>query len=184
MKILLIIISAILIQGCILQYDSLEYYSEGYNPNNSSLPVDGYYFKSSDSTFLENWPNAVITMEFYENGTFRFGSNVENIDSLDKWICNKHGERRFRYGPFGFYTIRNDTILTEYIATDPMGDHKARRLDFKAIQTGEGIRIIERNGEINEENWSFHKNTCMPDSIQNWLMNHRKYKLKTYANTR
>lgn len=172
----------ILFQGCILHYDSLEYYSEGYSPNNSSLPVEGYYFKTSDSTLFKNCPNAVVTMEFYQNGTYRYGANVESIDTLDKWICNKQGERRFRYGPFGFYTIKNDTILTEYISTDPMGEHKASRSDFKAIQTENGFRIIEFNGEKVEQNWFFHKNRCMPDSIRNWMTDHRKYKLKTYAN--
>ena len=176
MKIYLIIISILLLQGCILHYDSLEYYTEGYSPNYSNLPTKGYYYKTSDSVYLDNWPEAIITLNFFENGTFRYGSNAENMALLDHWIC-KNGEEQFRYGPFGFYTIKKDTILTEYVSTDPMGDHKARRFYFKAIQTKSGIKIIERNDKICDENWSFHQNDCVPDSIQNWMTSHRKYKL-------
>ena len=176
MKYILYILTFGLLNGCILHYDSLEYYHEGYNPNNDSFPTKGFYFAQSDSSFLKKWPNAIKEMYFFKDGTFNWGSNVENIDSLDNWIC-KYGERQFRYGPFGFYTLKNDTIYVEYIVTDPMGNMKAERYEFKAIQTDVGINIIELNDKRYSENWIFHGNACVPDSVNNWIKRHRKYKI-------
>jgi hypothetical protein len=165
-----------LLNGCILHYERLEYYQEGYNPNNNSFPTKGYYFTQSDSSFLKEWPNAIQEMYFFKDGTFMWGSNVEHIDSLDNWIC-KFGKRHFRYGPYGFYTIKNDTIYVEYIVTDPTVFTKAKRYEFKAIQTDVGINIFELNNEKYSENWLFHENTCVPDSVNNWVKRHRKYKI-------
>lgn len=177
MKIILLISILFTFQGCILHYDRLEYYVDGYSPNNADLSTEGYYYTSSDSSNLKIWPNAVIEMYFFKDGTFNYGSNVEHKDSLDKWIC-KYGEKYFRYGPFGFYTIKNDTIYVEYIDKDPLGSMQATRYFFKALKTPNGIEIVNYNGEQFNEDWLFSQNACVPDSIKNWIPKHRKYKLK------
>lgn len=163
-------------QSCIIHYDRLEYYVEGYNPNNNSFSTNGFYYTKSDTTVHRSWPNAIEYIYFFKDGIFNWGSNVEYIDSLDNWIC-KFGEKEFRYGPFGFYTIINDTIYVEYIVTDLPGFTKAERYEFKATKTDEGINIFEMNDEKCSENWMFHENTCVPDSIKNWMKRHRKYKI-------
>lgn len=182
MKLTAFTIVLFILQSCIIHYDSLEYYIDGYNPNNSTFSTNGFYYSKSDSTVHSSWPNAVQELYFFKDGSFQFGSNSEHLDSLDRWLC-KFGEKNFRYGPFGFYTIKNDTIFVEYIVTDFPGFTKAVRYDFKAVKLQNGIRIIEQNGTRTNEEWIFHPNACVPDTINNWLRQHRKYKLKTYNDT-
>lgn len=178
MKLILVTSLLIVLQSCISFYDSLEYYIDGYQPNNSALPTNGFYYSKSDSTVHGAWPNAIQEIYFFKDGSFELGSNYEHIDSLDRWLC-KFGEKNYTDGPFGFYTIKNDTILVEYIVADSPGFTKAERYDFKALMTKNGIRIIEQNGEATDQEWLFHENACVPESIENWLRKHRMYKLKT-----
>jgi len=165
-------------QSCITHYDRLKYYVDGYKPNNISFPCNGFYFSKSDSTVHGGWPNAIQEIYFFKDGSFEFGSNTENIDSLDRWIC-KYGKKDFfNYGPWGFYMIKNDTLLVEYIVKDAPGFTKALRYDFKGVRVANGIRIFEQNGQRTNQEWLFHANQCVPESTSNWLKRHRKYKLK------
>ena len=174
MKSFLLFFVLLLLGSCIMHYDRLNYYKEGYTPNNAGFRTNGFYYTSADSSIRETWPNSVIEIYFFKNGTFLYGSNYENLELLDTLVCQPN---TFKYGPFGFYTIQNDTILGEMIETDPMGDHTAIRSAFKAVQTIDGIKILGWNGKIREKNWTFHQNDCVPDSIYNWLVTHRKYRI-------
>lgn len=177
MKIPFLIFLLVIFQGCILHYDRLEYYNEGYKPNNTFLPTKGYYYKSQPDTINSDiWPEAIYEMYFFGNGTFILGGKNQSMNILDKSICEC--KTIFNYGPHGFYSIVNDTILVEYIVTDPMGDHKAIRSYFKAVQIDSAINIFEWNNQKRYETWKFHPNKCVPDTLHNWLENHRKYKLK------
>lgn len=171
-----LIILLLTLQSCIIHYDRLEYYVEGYNPNNDSFSTNGFYYTKSDTTVHGNWPNAIQEIYFFKDGSFEFGSNTEHIDSLDRWLC-KFDEKNYSYGPFGFYTIKNDTLLVEYIVTDFPGFTKAERYEFKAIISQNAIGIFEQNGQKANQEWLFHQNECVPESIKNWLRKHRKYKL-------
>jgi hypothetical protein len=163
------------LSGCVLFYEPLEYYVEGYSPNNDSLRTNGFYYRPSDSIHLDAWPKAVAEMYFFQNGSFKDGTNVENIDSLELWMCEQ--ENWFAHGSFGFYTVRNDTILVEFVFTDPMLTSRASRIEFKAVQTTDGLTIVELGGQPWTEAWLFSENDCVPDSIENWLVTHRKYRI-------
>ncbi len=178
MKIIAIACMLFVAQSCIVQYEPLEYYVDGYTPNNDTWSTNGFYFAKSDSTVHTEWPNAIQEFYFFKDGSFLIGSNTEHIDSLDKWIC-KFGEKLFNYGPNGFYTIKNDTVFVEYIVTDPPGFTKALRYDFKAVKTQQGMRLFELNGKYHDQNWTFHANECVPKTHKNWLIKHRKYKINT-----
>ena len=67
--------------GCIVKFDNLEYYKLGYSPNNDNFPTDGVYYKPSSLSYSDSiWPNAVEYLTFFKDGSFTFGSQVENID--------------------------------------------------------------------------------------------------------
>jgi hypothetical protein len=171
------IVLLLLSQSCITHFDSLEYYTKNYAPNNSSLKTNGFYYSSSDTTINNYWPNAIQEFYFINDGTFIYGSNHQSIATLDSDIC-VYTHKLLSYGPFGFYTIKNDTILVEYIVTDYPGFTRANRNTFKAIKTTNGITIFELNGKVISENWLFHANSCVPTHVNNWLRKHRKYRLK------
>jgi hypothetical protein len=148
-----------------ISYEPLQIYKHSFVSNSDCLNTNGYYL--AVITPVDEPTLTMIVYRpifFYEDGSFIFGSYYSDTSLMEKEIIN-YPKGMYSWG---FYICEDSVIKSEFIEPDYY-NYSRIFLKFKIYPN----KLIDQyDGEYNFVPFE-HK----PDSTNNWLKNHRRYKI-------
>lgn len=161
---------ALFFASCI-RYDKLQLYTNDFVPKTSCVKTEGYYL-----TTVTDMPGdtALLPILFYDDGSFLYTALYYDTLAIEDNIKNYPNSFN-KY--WGFYQCEGDSVFIEFIYRDD-NFSKASRIELKGM-FGENNEL-----KMSADGWGFAYDynfipSIKPDSTQNWLKTHRKYRLDT-----
>jgi len=167
---IILIFSIVLFFVSCIRYDKLQFYTYGFEPKTSCVKTEGYYL-----TTVTDMPGytAYQPVFFYNDGSCLFpGVFYDESLPIENYV--KKYPHSFKSN-WGFYQCEGDSVFMEFIYRDD-NLSKATRFELKGV-FGENDEL-----KMSADGWGFAYDynfipSIKPDSTQNWLKTHRKYRL-------
>lgn len=187
MKRFLFFLPLLLFIRCHSEYPALYYTGTSARHDSRLLWKNGFYFYCNGCDSVKEGQrnmSPIGATYFYNDGTLRTCSWSKSARSLKGTLALNALSRKKQElpGAWGFYAIRNDTVLMEYVIPDSTyPKSKGYRSSGKGLLRGSRIEIFERTdiagkSDFTPQTWYFEADTLKPDSTKNTLRKIKQYR--------
>lgn len=171
----LVLLLAVGLQQC--TYERPHLYKKGYIVGKSEfLHFDGFYSDSTSIITEKGNAKFLYPIFFYRDGSVIQMGAIRDTTQLRKLLREN---TKGTWGYWGNYTVRNDSISIEYIASSGGSLHHKRLTQQGLLKNGRLFLTDQAEGNkpsttVTKE-LRFYPFEIKPDSSANWIRNKKKY---------